>query len=159
MPIVQIRIKFATNASGQGKRSFAPHAHNGDALRTGEEMVRTSIEGMEMGFLIKSAFWLSLVLLVIPFGGADSDGQPAVGPVDTFFAARAVVDDMANLCERRPDACEVGRAAMHTIGVRAREGARIAYGMLDEHFGENAEPPLHTGSVPSPAEPVEVETP
>ena len=108
-----------------------------------------------MGFLIKSAFWLSLVLLVIPLGGAQEDGaQPAVGPVETFFAARAVIDDVSGLCERRPEACEVGKSALHTIGVRAKEGARIAYGMLDEHFGETGEP-LHTGSVPVPAEPVE----
>lgn len=101
-----------------------------------------------MGFLIKSAFWLSLVLLVIPLGGGDG-AEPAVGPVDTFFAARAVIDDVSGLCERRPQACEVGRSALQTIGVRAREGARIAYGMLDEHFGE-PEAPLHTGSVPAP---------
>lgn len=100
-----------------------------------------------MGFLIKSAFWLSVVLLLIPFGG--EDGRPTVGAVETFLAARAVIDDMSGLCERRPEACEVGRAAMQTIGVRARKGARIAYGVLDEHFGEQTEP-LHTGSVPAP---------
>jgi hypothetical protein len=103
-----------------------------------------------MGFLIKSAFWLSLVLLVIPFGG-NADGEPSIGPIETFFAARAVVGDMAGLCERRPDACEVGRAAMHTISVRARESARIAYGALDErHDDENAATPLYTGSIPVP---------
>ena len=106
-----------------------------------------------MGVLIQSAFWLSLVLLVIPFGGS-GDGKPSVGAVETFFAARAVIDDMSGLCERRPEACEVGRAAMQTIGVRAREGARIAYGVLDEHFGEDGEP-IHTGSVPVPQERVE----
>ena len=112
-----------------------------------------------MGFLIKSAFWLSLVLLVIPFGGTNDKGEPTVGALETFFAARAVIDDMSGLCERRPEACEVGRSAFHTIGVRAREGARIAYGMLDEQFGEPAqtaetssgEDRLHTGSVPVPA--------
>ena len=111
-----------------------------------------------MGFLIKSAFWLSLVLLVIPFGGGSDNGEPSVGAVETFFAARAVIDDMSGLCERRPQACEFGRSALHTIGVRAREGARIAYGMLDEHFGEepaaalsvDGAEPLHTGSVPVP---------
>ena len=108
-----------------------------------------------MGFLIKSAFWLSLVLLAIPLGGEDSvDGQPAVGPVQTFMAAQAVVSDMANLCERRPDACEIGRAAFNTIGVRAREGARIAYGVLDEHFAPEGEP-VHTGSIPLPSAPGE----
>lgn len=111
-----------------------------------------------MGFLIKSAFWLSLVLLVLPFGGTNGNGEPAVGALETFFAARAVIDDVSGLCERRPEACEVGRSAFHTIGVRAREGARIAYDMLDDKFGEPADvaaatgesEPLHTGSVPVP---------
>jgi hypothetical protein len=87
--------------------------------------------GIEMGFLIKSAFWLSLVLLLIPFGGQNGEGEANVGALDTFLAARAVVTDMANLCERRPDACEIGKSALNTIGVRAKEGARIAYGLLD----------------------------
>lgn len=118
-----------------------------------------------MGFLIKCAFWLSLVLLVLPLGNSDS-GEPTVGAVEAFLAARAVIDDMSGLCERRPQACEVGRSAFNTIGVRAREGARIAYDMLDERFGEPADmvadmaqamdapeagEPLHTGSVPVPA--------
>lgn len=108
-----------------------------------------------MGFLIKSAFWLSLVLLIIPLGGNDPvDGQQAVGPVQTFMAAQAVISDMADLCERRPDACEVGRAAFNTIGVRAREGARLAYGMLDEQFAPEGSA-LHTGSIPVPSEPGE----
>jgi hypothetical protein len=112
----------------------------------GGQLGSQSVEGVEMGFLIKSAFWLSLVLLVIPLGG-NSDGEPSIGPVETFFAARAVVGDMANLCERRPDACEVGRAAMHTISVRARESARLAYTALDEHIAEEDAQPLHTGSI------------
>lgn len=119
-----------------------------------------------MGFLIKSAFWLSLVLFLIPFGGTEnSEGQPTVGAVEAFFAARAAIGDMVGLCERQPDVCEVGRSAMQTIGIRAREGARIAYGLLDEHFGETSDvastsdvvppvEPIHTGSVPLPAEPV-----
>ena len=113
-----------------------------------------------MGFLIKCAFWLSLVLLVIPFGGNEGDGRSRVGAVEAYLAARAVIDDMSGLCERRPDACEVGRSALHTIGVRAREGARIAYDMLDEQLREpgadlaatDAVEPMHTGSVPDSAD-------
>ena len=115
-----------------------------------------------MGFLIKTAFWLSLVLLVIPFGGTgEGEGQATVGPVDTFFAARAVIDDVSGLCERRPETCEFGREALHTIGVRAREGARIAYGMLDGNLEEpqqledSERQPIHTGSVPVPQQRVE----
>lgn len=97
-----------------------------------------------MGFLIRSAFWLSLVLLVIPIGGNDAEGEAAVGPIEAFFAAQAVVGDVAGLCERNPQVCVVGKSALHTIGVRAREGARLAYDMLDE---ENGAQPVHTGSI------------
>ena len=126
----------------------------------GGSLGRRHEQGETMGFLIRSAFWFSLVLLVIPFGATGKDGaEPGVGPVETFLAAQAVIGDVAGLCEQRPDACEFGREAMHTIGVRARESARVAYGMLDEHFSKDApsqvavdEPPLHTGSIELPAE-------
>lgn len=113
----------------------------------------------QMRFLIKSAFWLSLVLLVIPFGGEND--EPTVGAIEAFFAARAVIDDMSGLCERRPYACEIGRSAFHTISIRARDGARLVYEMLGEERQDTetsdievvveAETPIHTGSVPAPA--------
>jgi hypothetical protein len=83
-----------------------------------------------MGFLIRSAFWFSLVLLMLPFGGGDQGNQ--VGPLQALMAARAAVDDFSGICERRPDVCETGKAALHTIGIRAKAGARYAYEMLDE---------------------------
>lgn len=101
-------------------------------------------KGIDMGFLIRSAFWLSLVLLVIPIGSNDAEGDSAIGPIEAFFAAQAVVGDVAGLCDRNPQACEVGKSALHTIGVRARESARIAYDMLDEEGGAQ---PVHTGSI------------
>lgn len=82
-----------------------------------------------MGFLIRMAFWFSLVLLLLPLG---TDDAPGVNPVQAFFAAKEAVDDMAGICERKPEVCNVGRAAMETIGARARESARMAYEMLDE---------------------------
>src|SRR5690606_5001370 len=109
--IAKIRIKFHANARKRLKRSFPSKVHDAWNMRRTEVRVH---RGCDMGFLIKSAFWLSLVLLVIPFGN-DADGQPTVGAVQAFLAARAVVDDLSGLCERRPDVCEVGRAAMHTI--------------------------------------------
>ncbi len=81
-----------------------------------------------MGFIIRSAFWLSLVLLLIPFGNGD-DGK-SVSPVQAMFAAKGAIEDLSGMCERKPDVCAVGSAAFHTIGVRAREGARMAYTAL-----------------------------
>ncbi|TKT81214.1 DUF5330 domain-containing protein [Aquamicrobium sp. LC103] len=94
-----------------------------------------------MGFIIRSVFWLSLVLLIIPFGGA-SNGEDGttVGPIEAFFAAREAVGDVAGICERKPEVCDVGRSALETIGIRARESARIAYDVLDEHFSKTDAP-------------------
>lgn len=107
-----------------------------------------------MGFLIRMGFWFSLVLLLLPFDtGESSDGTPSVSAVQAFFAASEAVGDVAGICGRKPEVCETGRSALQTIGVRAREGARIAYELLDEQFGE-PDPSLSTGSIsatPAPA--------
>lgn len=99
-----------------------------------------------MFFLIRTAFWFSLVLLALPLGSTDENGR-SVGPIEALSAAREAVSDMAGMCERKPDVCVTGRAALQTIGVRAREGARLAYEALDDQYGEKDE--TATGSVPA----------
>ncbi len=102
-----------------------------------------------MGFLIKCAFWLSLVLLLIPFdavgGGQKSD---TVSPVTALLAAREAAGDIGGMCERKPEVCTIGRSALHTIGVRARAGAELAYQMLDKHLGDK-DSSITTGSIAS----------
>jgi hypothetical protein len=90
-----------------------------------------------MGFLIRTAFWFSLVLLALPLN-TGSDGAPSVGAVQAFMAAREAIGDISAICERKPDVCETGKSAMHTVGIRAREAARIAYEVLDENLGDTA---------------------
>lgn len=106
-----------------------------------------------MGFLIRSAFWLSLVLLIIPFdGAADGPDADSVGALEAVDAARVAIGDVSSICERQPEMCETAGAAFHTIGLRAREGAKIAYEMLDQRFGETDQS-IQTGSVAvAPAE-------
>ena len=101
-----------------------------------------------MGFLIKMAFWFSLVLLALPLDPSGENGlSQSVSPIQAFFAAREAVDDVSGICERKPDVCEVGKAAMHTIGVRARETARIAYEMLEENGAPKAAPSDEIGQM------------
>jgi hypothetical protein len=94
-----------------------------------------------MGFIIRSVFWLSLVLLLIPFGGTGK--QETVNPMEALMAARGAIQDLSGLCARRPDVCETGKAAIHTISVRAQAGARIAYDALSDE----AESPSGEGAV------------
>ncbi|UVK38159.1 DUF5330 domain-containing protein [Mesorhizobium sp. AR10] len=101
-----------------------------------------------MVFLIRMAFWFSLVLLALPLSvGPDEAGHQSVGPIQALFAAREAVGDIAGICERKPDVCETGKSAMHTISARAKETAKIAAAMLDD---DTAKPDMSvaTGSVP-----------
>jgi hypothetical protein len=95
------------------------------------------LPGDVMSFLIRAAFWFSLVLLFLPIwpGSPETDDQP-VGAIRALSAAQEAVGDLAGICERKPDVCETGRKAVHTITVRAKEGARVALELLDE--GESA---------------------
>ena len=104
-----------------------------------------------MFFLIRTAFWFSLVLLIMPFGGTGGDGNEAVSPFQAMFAAREAVSDVSSICERKPDVCEIGKSALQTIGVRARESARIAYELLDDRFGE-PDSSINTGGIDRPAD-------
>lgn len=94
-----------------------------------------------MGFIFKCAFWLSLVLLIIPIDVSDQqDPGTAIGPIDAFFAAREAVGDISGMCERKPHVCEVGRSAAQTITLRAREGARMAAAALNDQPAPIVEP-------------------
>ena len=95
------------------------------------------LTGRVMGFLIKSAFWFSLVLLALPIN-TGKNGEQSVGAIQAFLAAREAVSDLSGICERKPDVCETGKSAMTTVGLRAREAARIAYELLDENLEEPA---------------------
>ena len=108
-----------------------------------------------MFFLLRMGFWFSLVLLALPLGAASFGGGQPVGPVDAFFAARDAVSDLSGLCERKPDVCRTGEAAMNTIGVRARESSRIAFDLLNKRFGRpsDAADAIVTGSVPPVSHP------
>jgi len=94
------------------------------------------------------AFWFSLVLLALPLTvGPDEAGRESVGPLQALFAAREAVGDIAGICERKPDVCETGKSAMHTITARAKETAKIAAAMLDEKTVTEPDTSVSTGSV------------
>lgn len=81
-------------------------------------------------FLIRTAFWLSIVILLLPSEQVteDTDGQQSgnrISASEVFAAARATISDVSSICERSPDVCEAGRAAAETFGNKARYGAQL----------------------------------
>ncbi|WP_428572488.1 DUF5330 domain-containing protein [Roseibium sp.] len=104
--------------------------------------------GSDMFFLLRTAFWLTLVLALIPLGsGKESTTVEKVDPVSAFLAAQATVSDIGGFCGRNPQACETGGNALTAIGSRARDGARIVYEYLDTQVADQSDADaLLTGS-------------
>ena len=98
-----------------------------------------------MRFLLRMAFWLTVILALLPSGGSQPTPKLNVSPLDAMWAAKATVTDMGSFCERQPDACTVGSQAAVAIGHRAQAGAKMIYEYLNEHFGS------HDGGTPANA--------
>ena len=108
-----------------------------------------------MWTLVKGSFWFSMVLVTIPFfdaGTRDTLAEaPPVAVGESVSAAFTALEDIRGLCARNPGVCETGGETVAALGIRAREGARIAYEFLDERFASQAASPdgLTTASVPA----------
>ena len=95
-------------------------------------------------FLIRTAFWLSLVILLIPTGTADHEDTATAGSdlsaQEAVMAARHTVADLAGFCDRNPETCETGSAAIKAFGQKAQNGAKLLYEYLSEADFGNAAP-------------------
>ena len=90
-----------------------------------------------MRFLLRMAFWLGLVLVLLPTGSSEPVRGPNVAASDAVSAASAAVSDVRLFCARQPDACTVGSQAAVSLGHRAQAGAKMLYEFLTERFAPN----------------------
>jgi hypothetical protein len=88
-----------------------------------------------MRFLFRIAFWLTVVLVLLPSGGSQTKSNALVSASDAVSAAKATVTDARSFCDRQPEACAVGSQAAVAIGHRAQAGAKMIYDYLNEHLG------------------------
>ena len=101
-----------------------------------------------MFFLLRMAFWLGLVLVLLPREKTpESDKVPQVGASEAVSAATAAVSDMGQFCKRQPAACEVGGQAATVIGQRAQDGARQLYKIITDKKPVTDKKPDHTSSI------------
>ena len=91
-----------------------------------------------MWFLIKVGFWFSMVLVMLPIFDQDATNrlshEKGVEITDALGAAAGVISYATDLCAQKPDVCVKGAETFSTLGGRAREGARVAYTLLDSQF-------------------------
>lgn len=98
-----------------------------------------------MFFLLRMAFWLGVVLVLLPTGAAQrSPSSNDVNASETLSAASATVADVREFCQRQPSACTVGSQVATAIGYKAQAGAKMLYDVLSEAMARR-----ETGTLPS----------
>ena len=102
-----------------------------------------------MFFLLRMAFWLGVVCVLLPTGGGKSP-EAQIDPLAAVSAAGAAVSDMRGFCERQPDACVVGGKVATAIGHKAEAGARTIYEMISAKLNEK--PAAEQTSAQGPAQ-------
>jgi hypothetical protein len=80
-----------------------------------------------MFFLIRAAFWLSIVVVLLPTPDSMKVPEPGIGAAQAVTAASATVSDMSQFCSRQPEACQVGSQALTHLGHKALASAKWVY--------------------------------
>lgn len=96
-------------------------------------------QGTIMFFLVRVAFWLGLVCVLLP--GSGSKSGPELSSVDTLkavSAAGATVADMRGFCDRQAEACAVGGQVAEVLGHRAQEGAKTIVEFISQQMADSA---------------------
>jgi hypothetical protein len=76
-----------------------------------------------MLFLIRTAFWLMIIVLLLP-----TDEQQRS---EVYGTAQAAVHDVATFCERNPETCARGKDAFGVLVQKAQFGARMLMDLIN----------------------------
>jgi hypothetical protein len=108
-----------------------------------------------MWFLIKGSVWFAAVLVVLSYFSNDSvtrtEGANALEIGTAISAATEAYSYVTAICAEKPDVCQKGGETLSALGIRATEGARVAFELLDNQFGNKqpvgAEPETNAADV------------
>jgi hypothetical protein len=98
-----------------------------------------------MLFLIRAAFWLIIIVLLLP-----TDAQQRS---EVYGTAQAAVNDVVTFCDRNPETCAKGKDAFGVFVQKAQFGARMLIDMINGRTTEGGE-----GATDIPASEPETET-
>ena len=94
-----------------------------------------------MFFLLRMAFWIGVVCVLLPSGGSKTaTPEPGIDATQAVTLASAAVSDARGFCGRQPDACAVGGKVAVAIGHKAEAGARTLYEFISAKLAEKAAP-------------------
>ena len=111
-----------------------------------------------MWFLVRMAFWLGLIIALLPIAPLRQDTSASkLGAVDSLSAASAAVSDIHQFCVRQPDACAAGSEAIAQFVQKAETGAKFLYQFLNERKVKDERPITMKSTDRSPTRPTFIE--
>lgn len=90
-------------------------------------------------FLLRAAFWLAVVVMILPGDSQSGEQAPRVTAFEALTAARSAVEDLSQFCDRNPQACQTGGSAMHVFADKVRYSAKALYGYFNSGDGNTDE--------------------
>ena len=75
-------------------------------------------------FILRSLFWLSTIVMLLPASPDGSEPAPRVSLLHTAYAVRVLMQDVTGVCERNPEACAASREALVLFDAEARDRRR-----------------------------------
>ena len=93
-----------------------------------------------MWFLIKGSMWFAAVLVVLSYFSSkpatETEGLSPLQVSNAFSAATEAYQYVSAICTEKPEVCEKGAETFSALGTRARQGAQVAFELLDKQFGD-----------------------
>jgi hypothetical protein len=99
-----------------------------------------------MFFLLRMAFWLGVVCVLLPSGMKQASSDSQIDATQAMTLAGAAVSDARGFCDRQPDACKVGGKVAVAIGHKAEAGARTIYDFVSTNLNEKSAPAQKTAA-------------
>ncbi|MGW9231262.1 DUF5330 domain-containing protein [Pseudorhizobium sp. NPDC055634] len=93
-----------------------------------------------MWFVIKTGMTFAMVLVGLSyFSGRPAEevaGSQQIEMQDAVSAAAQAYQYLSAICIEKPQVCEKGAESLTVLGQRAKEGARVAFELLDQQFAD-----------------------
>jgi len=104
-----------------------------------------------MFFLLRVAFWLTLVCVLVP-GSKSSKPEQQIDAGQALTVASAAMWDAKGFCERQPQACTAGGQVATALGHKAEAGARTLYQFISAKLTEKPEEKPSEKAASAPAQ-------
>jgi hypothetical protein len=101
-------------------------------------------------FLIRAAFWLTVVVFLIPADPEAGREAPRVGALEALGAVQATATDLSGFCARNPDVCATGSATFEILSEKVRSGVRLIQNALDARAADHPGDTLSGDDVAAP---------